>query len=614
MLSHAIRQEWAVLRSLMLLLGEHEWLLPVVVMLGLLSSVLEGVSLTLLIPLLQTLNYNGDTVFGNSDPARWFHAGLNTVPLRFRLVAIVAGILFAVCLKNIVNYANAAAFLSVESRVSHDLRLRLFKRILEMPLAEAESDRSGRLMNVLGTETWRTSQALNILFGAITNISTAAVFIPLLIVLSWRLTVIALICVAIIPLIISLVNGQIVTLGKRTVAAHSDLANRMWSALNGLRVIHSFAREAFEIQQFDDTSRSLRDVSLRLSLISARNAPITEILITAVIGGLALIVHARSVDVSTLAAFLVIIYRLQPRIRDVISARVSLLGLQGSIGAVTELAQERDDCAPSDSEKAAPVFQRAIEFEGVTFCHTNQQLPALQDISFEIKHGSTVAIVGASGAGKSTLLDLLLGFRQPQQGQIKIDSTSMGKLNLVAWRSRIGVVSQDPYIFDETIRFNILYGRPEATEEEVLESASLTYAEGFILALPNGYETIVGDRGARLSGGQRQRLVLARALIRNPDLLILDEATNALDSLTEQAFQQALARFARRRTIIVVAHRLATIERADAILVLDRGRLVEQGKFLDLVDKKGLFARMYEAQNFAQDPNDPNPAISISSR
>jgi subfamily B ATP-binding cassette protein MsbA len=232
MLSGAILREWAVIRSLLLLLRKRGWLLPVVVALGLLASALEGVSLALLIPLLHTFGNNAHLTFGNSSAAKWLQAGINAVPQQHRFVVIVGGILLAVFLKNIVSYANAAAFLSVESGVSHDLRVRLFERILAMPLAQTENDRSGRLMNLLGTETWRTSQALNVFFIAITNICTAAIFVPLLIVLSWRLTVISLVSIAIVPLVISAVNGRIVALGNQTVAANSepDVVGSEWAS------------------------------------------------------------------------------------------------------------------------------------------------------------------------------------------------------------------------------------------------------------------------------------------------------------------------------------------------------------------------------------------------
>ena len=269
-----------------------------------------------------------------------------------------------------------------------------------------------------------------------------------------------------------------------------------------------------------------------------------------------------------------------------------------------------DVASPAQSDRIFPELRHAVRFEAVTFCYEKHKTPALENVSFEIKRGSTVAIVGSSGAGKSTLLDLLLRFRDPQRGRITVDGRPIEELDPVAWRSRLAVVSQDPYIFDETVRFNILYGRPDGNDVELVEAANLAYADAFIRRLPQGYDTLVGERGVRLSGGQRQRLVLARALVRSPDVLILDEATNSLDSITEKALQQALARFARDRTVIIVAHRLSTIERANHILVFDRGRLVEQDDFSSLLAANGLFARMYQLQSFAQSAECRESAVS----
>jgi subfamily B ATP-binding cassette protein MsbA len=241
-------------------------------------------------------------------------------------------------------------------------------------------------------------------------------------------------------------------------------------------------------------------------------------------------------------------------------------------------------------------LKREVRFDGVSFRYGEDGLPALDNITLTIRRGTMLAVVGRSGAGKSTLLDLLLRFRQPRRGRILVDGTSLAEFDVASWRAHIGVVSQDPYIFDDTIRDNILYGRRAATDAEVAEAARLAHADGFIADLPLGYDTIVGGRGVRLSGGQRQRLALARALVRQPDILILDEATNALDSLTEQAFQEALAEFAVERTVIVVAHRFSTIERADHIVVLDRGRICEQASLAGLLEADGLFAQMHRHQ------------------
>ena len=208
-----------------------------------------------------------------------------------------------------------------------------------------------------------------------------------------------------------------------------------------------------------------------------------------------------------------------------------------------------------------------------------------------------VAIVGSSGAGKSTLLDLLLGFHQPQRGAVLVDGVSLSDLDLASWRSRIGVVNQDAYIFDDTVKANILYGRLEASDDDVIAAARLACADDFINELAQGYDTVVGDRGTQVSGGQRQRLALARALIRDPHILILDEATNALDAVTERAFQDALKHFARDRTVIIVAHRLTMIDKVDQVIVIDDGSIVEAGEPHTLLRADGLFARMCRFQH-----------------
>jgi ATP-binding cassette, subfamily B, bacterial MsbA len=599
MRKHNSHREFAVVQRLLPLLRGYKRLLPVIVVLGLLASVMEGASLALLIPLLDVLAVHSGTVARNSSVVVHLQNLVDSVPASMRVLAVVLAIFAAICFKNLISYANVAAFSYIDSRVGHDLRVRLFDRVLNVPYARIEDFSPGNLMNLLETETWRTSQALKVLFIAITSACTAVIFVPLLFLLSWRLAVLALLSLAILAPAVSFVTRQVRALGERVASANSDLAARMWSSLNGLRVIHLFSREAFERNRFEDASRVSCDLSLRLSLIFGRNGPAAEILIMAVIAGLALLVEAHMVDIATLSAFVLILYRLQPRIRDLISSRVSLAGFEGSVVAVTSFL-ESDVPVPARSGRLHPVSWRKIRFEDVTFRYNKQETPALENVAFEISAGSTVAIVGSSGAGKSTLIDLLLGFRDAQSGRVMIDDAEIDDLDCVAWRSRFAVVNQDPYIFDETIRFNIQYGRSGTDQREMVEAAKLACADSFISALPDGYDTLVGERGVRLSGGQRQRLVLARALARRPEILVLDEATNALDSVTEQAFQQALEHFRRSHTVIIVAHRLSTIQQADHILVLHQGKLVEQGDFPSLLARNGLFARMYELQSYGQ--------------
>jgi subfamily B ATP-binding cassette protein MsbA len=234
-----------------------------------------------------------------------------------------------------------------------------------------------------------------------------------------------------------------------------------------------------------------------------------------------------------------------------------------------------------------------VAFRNVTFRYAGADAPSIHDLTLDLPARGIVAIAGTSGAGKSTLLDLLLGFQFAQSGDIRIGECSLTKETAAAWRRRTGVVSQDPYVFDDTVRANILYGNLEATDEQIAAAARAVAADDFICALPQGYETRIGERAAQLSGGQRQRIALARALLRDPELLVLDEATNALDATTEAAFQATLVDFSRRKAVVVVAHKLSTIEIADHVIVLEDGRIVEQGTPAALAAQSGPFTRMF---------------------
>lgn len=290
------------------------------------------------------------------------------------------------------------------------------------------------------------------------------------------------------------------------------------------------------------------------------------------------------------------LYRLQPQMKIFDSARVNLGGLTGSVEQVMELLNRADKTYISSGKLPFKGLKQAITFNCVTFRYDPLEKPVLQQISITIPRGKTTAIVGPSGAGKSTLIGLLCRFYDVTTGDIYVDGEPLKQLNLADWRSRIAIVSQDTHLFSSTITENIAYGRLDATTDEIIAAAKLAHAHDFILELPQGYETKVGDRGVRLSGGQRQRLALARAIICNPEILILDEATNALDSISEHLIQEVLQSFGQDRTVIVIAHRLSTIEQADQIIVMEKGRVREQGSIQSLLQLNGLFAKLYHLQ------------------
>jgi ABC-type multidrug transport system fused ATPase/permease subunit len=561
--------------------------LPLVVVFGLIAAVFEGISLTLLIPLVHAIGGEGAAGRDESGLIGLLRDATDLAPVPSRLVVIVGAIFLGILIKGLVTYANLVVLGVVYARISHELRARTFHAILAMPLSEVERQTAGRLLNLLNTETWRACDALNELFALVTNLCTLAVFIVLLLVISWQLTLIALLCIALIPPAVHAVTRRVKELGDQGLAVNRELALRTWGSLSGLRTIHSFGRADFEKRRFEVSSRNVRDTFLKISLITMTSGPLTEILIAGILAIMALLMNATTVAAATLVGFLAILYRLQPRALGLASARARLLGLQAAVFEVTDLIMA--DRGPRAEAGGRPFegLRDAIVFDRVTFAHEGAAKPAIEEASLTIRQGRTTAIFGPSGAGKSTLLDLLMRFVEPQSGVIRVDGVVLGTIDPLAFRARLAIVDQDPYIFDDTVQSNIRYGRLGADDDEVIEAARIACAHDFISALPEGYQTRIGERGARLSGGQRQRLALARALLRDADVLILDEATNALDSATERAFHDALEQFHQDRTVIIVAHRLTMLDQIDHVVVLDHGRVVEQGRPEALLRQRG---------------------------
>ncbi|HET6469703.1 MAG TPA: ABC transporter ATP-binding protein [Geminicoccaceae bacterium] len=601
MILELVRREATTVRRLLALVREQRWFLPPAVALGLLASLVEGIGLSLFIPLLQA--FEGDS--GGAAAATPFAGAIrgvvDMVPPELRLTVVILTMLAAIVVRNLVQYANTAIFAVADARASDSLRRQSFTRVLALPLAAVEQDSTGRLLNAIGTETWRVSQALGAFFNGVTSLCALAVLGTLLLLLSWQLTLAALGLMAMIPLLMHVLTRHITELGRQAVATNTVLAERMWASFAGIRIIRAFGRERYETERFGVASDAVRRTFTRLALVSSATGPTTEILITVVMAVLALLMDPRLIDLPTLVAFIAVLYRLQPHARQLLGSRATLLGYGGAIDEVAAVISAPEDPALKRGGVAFEGLRDAIRLDAVGFTYPGATDPALIDLSFAIPRGATVAVVGPSGAGKSTLVDLMLAFHPPSRGAILVDGTPLESLDVGTWRARLAVVSQDPYLADATLRENVLYGRPEASADELEEAARAAHADEFIRRLPRGWDTEIGERGVRLSGGQRQRLALARALIRAPDLLILDEATNALDSRTERAVQDALAEYMGRCTMLIVAHRLATIERADLIVVLDHGRLVEQGSFAALIEADGLFAQMYRLQSLGRD-------------
>ncbi len=585
--------------SLVKILKPYPWAIPVIILLGTLSSLAEGLGLSLFIPFLQTFGQTNSQLESGSSLLRFFNQLFIEVPADSRALVIPLCIFGTVVLKNLLSYTNTLLSSWLFLQMAYHLISRVFNQLLSVGFSFLELQPSSKLLNILNTETWRTCDAWQTLFNIIINICTILVFITLLLMISWQLTIGVTIALTLVSLIVQRVTRSAKKLGLQVVQTNEHLAHRMLEGFNGMKVIRSFGHESYEQERFEQSLRQVNSALMKLQTVQAVPTSLSEVLAVAVLVSI-LILTLQTKDQSNLPVlltFIFILYRLQPAIKQLDSSRVKLASLRGSVENVMYFLNRSDKPYIDSGSTQFKGLNKGIYFEYVSFKYSHVDKYALQDITISIPPGKTTAIVGQSGAGKSTLVNLICRFYDVTDGEIYVDNCPLRELDLDSWRKRIAIVSQDVHIFSTTIRENIAYGRLDATDDEIATAAQYANAHEFISKLPEGYDTKVGDRGMRLSGGQRQRIALARAIIRDPEILILDEATNALDSVAENLIQEAINTLSQNRTVIVIAHRLSTIEQADQILVLKDGRIVEQGKLQDLLELDGLFAHLYYLQN-----------------
>jgi ATP-binding cassette, subfamily B, bacterial MsbA len=590
-----------ILTSLLPLFKMYPWAIPTIIILGIISSFSEGLGISLFIPLLQSVS-EPSQLSNQLSHSNYLVDNLHHLFSNFssqtRLLIIALCILATIIIKNALAYINNILFSWFNARIGHRLRSKIFEQLLSVSYSFLETNESGKLMNTLASETWRTGQALSTLVGIIITICTIIVYVVLLILISWRLTLLVTICMALISFFIQILTQQIKTLGEQAVEANSNLAIRMWEGFSGMKTIRAFGRETYEQKRFDETSNKVRTTFFKLDVLSGIVSPLSEVLSAILL--LCILVVALLQDktaLPTLLTFIFILYRLQPQVKQLDGARVGLMALTSAVDEVISLLDCSDKPYIHSGSISFPRLTQGIYLKSVDFYYNHDENPALLDMTLCIPACKTTAIVGPSGAGKSTLIGLICRFYDATSGEIYVDNYPIQELKLSDWRHQIAIVSQDVHMFSATVLDNIAYGRLDATEQEIIEAAKLANAHNFITQLPQGYNTKVGDRGVRLSGGQKQRIALSRAIVRNPQILILDEATNALDSISEHLIQEALNTLSQNRTVIVIAHRLSTIEQADQIIVLNEGRVTEQGNLKQLLNLNGLFARLYNLQH-----------------
>ena len=586
----------SVLGNLIPLLGLYPWGIPSIILLGILSSLAEGVGISLFIPFIRSL----DSTTGFQGDGIWLVDSLNrlfcNVAHDDRLMIISLCILGSVLLKATLSFGNCFLYGWLDARISHRLRSGIFEQLLSVSFRFWDRTTSGRLLNILSTETWRTSQAIQVFVQLIISFCLLLVYTTLLMLISWKLTLIVSVVMLAISLVVRFLTGRVKGLGEKATQVNAALAGRMIEGIHGIRVIRAFGREPYEQDRFDKSSRRVSRIFMKLGIFAGVVHPVYEVLAAALLVCILYTSLPGQENLAALLVFIFVLYRLQPRVKAIDASRVALNSMAASVGEVVSLLDRSDKPYVLSGGTPSRGVKESIVLDKVTFRYGSGEKPALRDVSLRIPAGKTTAFVGPSGGGKSTLIKLLLRFYDVTEGAIRIDGTSIEEFDPASWRGRTALVSQDVFIFNTTVRDNIAYGRLDATEEEIFAAARQADAHDFITALPEGYDTVVGDRGTRLSGGQQQRVTLARAIVRDPEILILDEATNALDSLSEQLIQNTLETLRDDRTVIVIAHRLSTIERADHIVVLEQGQVREEGDLGALLKRGGLFARLHSLQ------------------
>jgi len=582
------------LRRLFSLAGAPAWAGPTIVGLGLAAAVLEGAGLFLFIPLIQSL---GAATAQQGEWQRIFDQLLSPVPQQ-HLTAFLVGVLcVSILLKNAVHLINTWVTRYVDGLVAHRLRARVFDQTISSCIDYRVENKRSDIITTIANNTWKVSQALSLAYRLMICFSTFVVFILLMLLISIRLTFFSMMFLFLGAIAIRLATRRADETGKAVVEENKQFGLRMWESINALQLIRAFAQEDYERNRFLKSSDNVRRRLLKLDMLWATPGPVSEISITILIGALVLAAQTVGLGIAALAAFLSLLYRLQGPTRELLQSKIALDGLAGSIDDVDDFLRTTERPFLSQGHVPAPAFSKAVEFRNVSFRYAPGQPLALQDVSFSIPAGKTTAIVGESGAGKSTVMALLFRFMDPTSGVILADGIPLPEFDLRSWRKRLSLMSQEVHLFNDTISANIAYGNLEAGEAEIRKAAEIAKADDFIRLLPHGYGTQIGDQGMRLSGGQRQRVALSRTILRNPDILLLDEATNALDAETEQAFQLALDEYSHNRTVVVIAHRLSTIQAADQIIVMAKGRVIEASSPDELLKRQGHFSRLNEFQN-----------------
>ncbi|MBN8696682.1 MAG: ABC transporter ATP-binding protein [Bacteroidetes bacterium] len=589
---------------------------------NILSVVFSVFSIAMLFPFLQVLfsenNSKLDEIIAKGKPVFQFSTNGILDSINYMLAhstiehgkthvlsLICVFIIVTILLKNLFRYLAMYSLAPIRNGVVKDLRNKIFKKTLELPLSYYSEERKGDIISRMTTDVqeieWNIMQSLEMIFREPLNI---IIFLVMMVAMSPKLTLIAFILLPVTVLLIGKLGKSL----RRSSGIQKEkmgiLLSIMDETLGGLRIIKGFNAEKKTAKKFEDENESFTKLGVKVGRKVDLASPLSETLGVSVlvallyIGG-KMVIDDRSMDGAVFITYLAMFSQLLTPSKAFASAYSSVQKGLASAERIDKILNAEVSIKDKENPKRIHSFEKSIEYKNVSFAYRKGEVGwVLNDINLTIEKGKTIALVGQSGSGKTTMADMLPRFYDTTHGEILIDGISLKDAAILDIRNLMGIVTQESILFNDTVFNNIAFGIDNATEADVIEAAKIANAHDFIMQMPNGYQTNIGDRGSKMSGGQRQRISIARAVLKNPPILILDEATSALDTESERLVQDALNKLMKNRTSIVIAHRLSTIQHADEIIVMQKGLIIERGTHNQLINSNGTYKKLHEMQSF----------------